>query len=353
MPHCRRTPCRFPGSRKPTRGEPRPASTFRFPFAVPFTEFQIRPFSRYPVKVLQVVWDNRKDLTDNLVTDGSFASGAVSGTTTWDAIAPSGSVSFQTSGGYGNTSQVTLSPGGARAQVQNHARFALSADGFAYHFHLKARKDPGLAIRTLVTWYASGAVFLRGDWLEVTGPDREWFEFSKLLLPPQDAVSGQILLAADGANSVQLTDVHLSPTAGVNNLDLQADLESGLLNVPLEGATATDLWVVLCQPHYEHLQVTLPEGDLDQESLYQELLLQAKAKTETIFQIDTTPWQLEEGPVLRAGAALPGQDTPLLTQARRLGGRVRQMVVDLFRFTQPDPTARRINRFLYTLGPGK
>ena len=38
---------------------------FRWPFAVPFTEVVLRPFSRYPVQVLQTVWDNRKSPVQN------------------------------------------------------------------------------------------------------------------------------------------------------------------------------------------------------------------------------------------------------------------------------------------------
>jgi hypothetical protein len=317
----------------------------QFPFAVPFTELQLRPFSSYPVRALQVIWDNRKDRSDNLLVDADFTSGAV----TWLSYAPSGTVEFESDGGYDNAPHAVLTPGGARATVTNAAQFALANETFGYHFHAKVKRHSTSTVRTLMQWYSSGSVLLRSDWLDVLGPDQEWFEYSKLLIPPTTAAYGLVTMMADGSGSVCLTDVQLSPTAGVSNLNETAELESGILTLPVEGATATDVWLVLCQPHYEFLQVAMPESHVAREEVWEEILLAAESRADQIFNTTYSNWQLESGKGLQVEREL-GDESLLLQQAKQLGGRVRQLVVDLLRYVKPGPETVQLNRYLYVLG---
>lgn len=322
---------------------------YRFPFAVPFTELLIRTFANYPVRCLQVVWDNRKVTQATLVTNGTFTSGSTTG---WTVSLPTGgSSTAYAAGGYGGKSYLNLSLTGGSALIQNSS-FTSSGARTGCHLHLKARYTNAIRLYAVVDWQVGGST-LRSDRVELQGPRQEWFETSHLFLPPSGWVeggTGTLTLTAEGSGSASYTDVVFAPVLGWMNTDLLPDPESDNIRIALPGALGTDVWLVLSQLHYEFLQIAVPRGELDQTELWEQVQLDVAGRADSLFGTDESPWSLEGGERRTQAVPLPTQETGLLREVRRLGGRVKNLFSELLRFTHPDPQSTLLNRYLYTLG---
>lgn len=327
---------------------------FRFPFTVPFTEIQLRPFSRYPVHALQVVWDNRKDRADTKLTNGDFADGA----TGWTVTKPVGVThAFYLAGGHNNGPHFATDPNGGRVLLAS-AAFDLARGEQFYHLHLKLWRPDEVQFRVLVEWFNTAGDKLRADWVDCEGPAEDWFEFSRLFQTPDalfDAATdvapaqAKLTLMVDGDGAAQAAELVFSPARG-DNMDQAPDPETNVLNLQLAGAVGTDVWITLAQPHYEFLQLALPEGELASQALWDELQLQAQARADAVYRPERTPWSLEDGHRTAPEVSLPDNGTLLVQEAKKFGGRIRNLVAELMQHVHPDPTPRHLNRFLYVLG---
>jgi hypothetical protein len=281
---------------------------FHWSFAVPFTELLVRPFSRYPIQVLQVVWDNRRIAATNKLSNPDF----VSGTAYWSFQgSPGASVSYPATGGWSNKSfaSIVLPSGRAFLTATN---YAASGTEFAFHLTGKVWRSRSATVSFQVVWNDPATGTLRTDSFLPTVPCEEWFEVSKLFIAPSGWVigtAGSISLSVAGSGSVYFTEARFAPVLGSRTVQEQSDLESDSLTVALDNANGTDLWMVLAQPHYEFLQVALPEGELTSQQLWQEVRLAAEAKAAGIQQVDQLDWQIEAGD--------PGS-----TQSATAGGRL-------------------------------
>ncbi len=315
---------------------------FHFPFAVPFTEVQVRPFAHHPTQILQAVWDNRTVVLENRITNGAF-SGGLDG---WTGVPASGvTVTASTSGGYHNGGYLSVIALSGHTVVSG-AVFAVDRTQKAYHLFLKLQQTKGILPRLLLQWYQDTTP-LRADWLYPQGRDGEWYEYSHLALSPSGATSGSLTLIADGGGTVLVGEVVFSLARGQQVQTVTTELDSEALVFPLGNAEGTDLWLVLAQPHYDLLHLTLPQGELESQAFLEEVQLQAAARSETVYRFQSQEW-LTQSPPPREGPL--GKEGLLLREARRLGGRIYQLALGLTRFLNPDPASRRFTRFLYTLG---
>jgi hypothetical protein len=323
---------------------------FKFPFAVPFTEIILRPFARYPIKALQVVWDNRKVAVANLVRNSTFVSGATHWTT--GAMSAGTTITFPANGGIDNLSYAQITAVSGRTTLETNT-YTLSGSEFAYHLVFRMKKDKSIVPQVLVQWFDPSSTLVRADWHKPNVPNEEWFEVSKLFIAPSGITSGytgNVTIVADGSGSVQLTKTSFSQTAGALQLDQQNALESDSMLIALDNAAGTDIWLVVSQPHYEFFQATIPEGELDKNEIWDDIRLQAEARGQEILGTQDQLWQMQGGDRNDPPNAVVEDGTTLLREVVRLGGRVRDMVVNLRRFAQPSSRPRTFNRYLYIMG---
>lgn len=321
---------------------------FHFPFAVPFTEVLVRPFARYPAQILQVVWDNRKAPAFNLLRNNQFSSGS----TAWTSGGVVGTVvSFPGNGGYQNRPYARVLAASGRTTLTAQT-VILSGAEFAYHLVYKVKPTGGIRPLVLVNWLDPAGNAVRSDWDEPTLLPDQWQETDKLYIAPSGAMLGyqaQLVLVADGSGTISYTDFSFSRTTGGKNLLTEIPLEADSMRVELENATGTDCWLVLAQPHYEFLQVALPEGEFDSQDLWQQVRLQAEAQADTVLSVDPTAWRLSEGVTEPERFPIQGSSL-LLSEMSRLGGRIREMAVQLLKYARPNPATRRFNKYSYVLG---
>lgn len=322
---------------------------FRWPFAVPFSEVILRPFTRYPVHVLQVIWDNRKVAVNNLIRNGSFASGGAN----WVSGAVTGTgFSFPTVGGFANSSFCRVVALSGRTTLTTRA-FPLSGATVAYHLQFKVRRTRDLDPQVILSWLDDVGNLVRADWDHPTLPRDEWYEYSKLFIAPSGTVAGDgvnMALVVDGSGTIDLTQFSFSQTAGELTTDRRLDLEADSMSVQLDSATGTDIWMVLSQPHYEFLRVAISQGELDHQAVWDEIRLQAEGAGDAVARIDQTAWQLEAGRPTTPPELLQSDGTTLIKEVQRLGGRVRDMLLNLVRFAVPSPTTQALSRYLYIIG---
>lgn len=322
---------------------------FRWPFAVPFTEIVLRPFADKPVQVLQAVFDNRKIFARNRLTDGRFASGAAF----WTVQGSSGiAVTYPVSGGFQNKSHARVVMPSGRVFLQSNT-FISSGTEYAYHLTGKVKRDPNIRVELKVFWRRSDNSILRVDSHEPDIPPGEWFEYSKLFIAPSGWIEtdrANIALVADGSGTVLFTDTRFVAALGALTFDQENQLESDTLVIPLDNANGTDIWLTLAQPHYQFLSVALPEGELDSQALWEEVRLQAEAAAANIQRVNQSPWRLEGEPSLRSPAPLPEDGSTLMREVNRLGGRIRDAIVNLLRYARPSQRTRTFNRYMYLLG---
>jgi hypothetical protein len=323
---------------------------FSFPAAVPFTQVLVRPFARFPAQILQAVWDNRKVPVQNLIKNGAFLSGATFWTT-----GGIGATSWQFSAGSGYQQRPVaignVAAASGRATLQ--AATALLSGGYpAYHLVYKVKRGPGIKLQALVQWYDAAGSLRRADWDEPTFESDQWVEVDKLFNAPSGTALGhqaQLTFIANGSGAVQFTDISFSRTTGAKSFQVAAALEADQLAIDLDNAQGTDLWLVLAQPHYEFLQAAYPDGQLDAQELWQQVRLAAEAKAETFFAVNPDSWRVRAAPKTDP-LSITDADGQLLAEVRRLGGRVRDMVVQLLKFARPSAEVQTFNRYLYTLG---
>lgn len=322
---------------------------FRFPFAVPFTEVVVRPFARYPIHVLQVVWDNRNISVDNLLRDKYFASGGTywtSGGTTSNGVA------YFANGGIDNFSYAKITAVSGRTTLLSNT-YTLSGSDFAFHLVFRINRQPTIKPQILVQWYDTTSTLVRADWHTPDLPSNQWFEASKLFIAPSGITSGwtgTVTFVADGSGTCQLTRASFSLTAGAIQLDQQQDLVSDNILVALDNAAGTDVWMVVAQSHYEFLQLTIPEGELDKADIWDDVRLQVDSKVSNIISTDTTLFSLKAGDKTLPPTPMAEDGSILMREVLRLGGRVRDMVVNLKRFATPSVVPKTINRYFYLLG---
>lgn len=298
---------------------------FHWPSAVPFTELKLRPLTRFPTQILQAAWDNRERPLLNLITNPNFAAGS----TAW-ATGGSAGFSFPQLGpGTGPCAQLVA--GNGRVTLTSNT---VSLSGTHSLFHLRASLYRPAAVRAqlLVTWEGTAGTQLRHDWEPVPGVSGEWYEHSRLLQPPSGAARVYLTLATEGSGTIRWTDLCLSPTAGKLQTVQSQELGASVLTLPLGAAAGTDLWVVLNQPHYELISLTLPDAERTQQELWDQL-----AGYPSI-------------PTARRTPALPAGDQLLYREARRLGGRIRDLLEQLLRYARPAAGASTTTRYRYTLG---
>jgi hypothetical protein len=320
---------------------------FRYPAAVPFSEIQIRPFARYPLQILQVVWDNRKKTISNKVVNSSF-SVSLSGWTS--TVASGNTINQQTSGGYSNGTNALFTHNNDGRSTLVTSGFAVTSNQTPYHFRLKAYRAEEMKVQGIVQWTTSGGVILRSDWVDLDGPDEEWFETSNLLLSPSTAASGQLSLVVDGTGTTRITDVVFSQAHGQRTHKVAAELDSDVLSMGINNAVGTDLWVVLVQPHYDLVHMSIPEGDLTAQNVWDQFQLEAASEAEKIYRFSSTAWTLEGGRIENRPSDLPNLDNVLVSEARRLGGRVWDLVTQLLSYVHPSQKPRKLNRYMYILG---
>jgi hypothetical protein len=322
---------------------------FRWPFAIPFSEIVLRPFTRYPTHVLQVIWDNRKVAVNNLIRNGSFASGGAY----WASGAVTGTgFSFPTVGGYANSSFVQIVALSGRSTLTT-VNFPVSGSDAAYHLIFKVKRTRDVHPQIIVSWMDAAANLVRADWDHPTLPRDEWYEYSKLFIAPSGTVAGNLVnvaLVADGSGTIDFTNFSFSQTAGALTTDQQLDLEADSMSVQLDNATGTDVWLVLSQPHCEFLRVAIPEGDLDRQAVWEEVRLQAEAQGQAVVRTDQTAWLLEQGKTTTPPELLKADGSTLVKEVQRLGGRVRDMVLNMYRFAVPSTATQTLNRYLYIIG---
>jgi hypothetical protein len=317
---------------------------FQFPFAVPFSEIQLRPFSHYPTQILQAVWDNRKRTLNNLVLNGTFSGG----TTSWTTGVPGGnSVTTPSTGGYGDGPYLEVASAAGRTTLSG-STFALTGFPDPYHLRAKLLQTETLTVQFLLQWY-QGATLLRSDWLRPSGRAGEWYEYSYLALAPSGATQGTLTLVADGTGTLQATDLTLAPAHGQRTQTYQLELDADAVLCPVEEAVGTDLWVVVAQPHYDLLHLSTPEGDLDQQALWEAVSLQAEIQAETLYQFHAEAWLVEGAGSARDLADLPSH-RGVFQEAKRLGGRIYSLLLSLSRYLKPSATPRRVTRYHYVLG---
>jgi hypothetical protein len=323
---------------------------FRFPFAVPFTEIVVRPFARHPIQALQVVWDNRRQAKLNLLRDRNFTSGNTFWTSGMTSVGAT--FSYPSSNGFDNLSYANIEMTSGRATLRSNT-FMVSGSQFAYHLVYKFYREEDITPQVLVEWFDLSSNLVRADWFEPTTPIREWTEVSKLFIAPSGVTSGytgRVTLITDGSGTVSYTSATFSETAGALQLDQKTDLESDTLLLALDNAAGTDIWLVLAQPHYELLQMTVPEGELDQNAIWDDVRLQAEARAQSVLSTENTLWRLAAGDRDTEPDPLRESGSMLLKEAVRLGGRVRDMVLGLVRYSTPSTKARTLNRYLYIVG---
>jgi hypothetical protein len=322
---------------------------FRFPFAVPFSELALRPFARYPIQALQVIWDNRKRAVNNRVLNGTFSSGA----TAWTTTASVGTtVTYPSVGGYNNGSYANVAAPSGRAYLVNND-FISSGTAFAYHLVAKLQRTRVMDVEFQVHWKDNAGNILRIDRDLPTTPRDEWFEYSKLYNAPSGWTTtdrAAVALIADGSGSVQFTDVSFSAALGFENKIAQIDPEADTLHIQTDTSVATDIWLVVAQPHYEYLQVSLPEGDLSQGEVWENILLAAEGKSAEILRLSKTSWSLEKGELGIPQPRIDPNESPLMREIYRLGGRIREMMVGLLQYARPSTRTRSVSRYLYLLG---
>lgn len=322
---------------------------FRFPFAVPFTEVVIRPFSKFPIHALQVVWDNRKIATANFLIDPFFASG----TTYWTTGGTvANAIRFAAAGGFDNVPYVNIQAVSGRTTLQSNT-FVISGSAFAYHLVFRINRQPTIKPQVLIEWFDINSNLVRADWHTPDIPVNEWYEASKLFNAPSGVTSGWtgfVTFVTDGSGTCQLTKASFSQTAGAIQLDQQQDLGSDVLTLALDNASGTDVWLVVAQPHYEFLQLTLPQGELDKQDIWNDVRLQVDAAAANVINTPTTLYSYKSGSKTLPPSPLKDDGTTLLKEVFRLGGRIRDMVVNLMRFATPDSSPVVLNKYLYVLG---
>ncbi|HYT41236.1 MAG TPA: hypothetical protein VEP90_02715, partial [Methylomirabilota bacterium] len=325
---------------------------FRFPFAVPFTELVIKPFSKFPLHALQVVWDNRQIASNNFITDKFFTSGTTfwtTGGTTANAI------SFIGAGGFDNVSYVNIQAVSGRTTLKSNT-FMVSGSDFAFHLVFRIDRQPTIKPQVLVQWFDLSSNLVRADWHTPDTPANEWFEADKLFTAPSGITSGwtgNVTFVTDGSGTCQLTRASFSVLPIQTNsiqLDQKQDLGSDTIILALDNAAGTDVWLVVAQPHYEFLQLTIPQGELDKHDIWNDVRLQVDSAAANVIGTPTTLYSYKLGKKTLPPSPLKEDGSTLLKEVMRLGGRVRDMVVNLMRFATPDPTPITLNKYLYILG---
>lgn len=321
---------------------------FRFPFAVPFSEVNLRPFARFPIQVLQIIWDNRRRARNNRVLNGTFSSGAVAWTITGS---PGVATTYPSVGGYENGSYVAIVAPSGRAYLVNDT-FIASGTTAAYHLITKLQRTKGMKTEFQVHWKDGAGNTVRIDRDLPDTPVSEWYEYSKLFIAPSGWTTtsrAAVALVADGSGSCYFTDVSFSEVSGMENKTSQIDLAADVLSVPVDSALATDIWLVIAQPHYDVIQTALPEGDLDGARVWENVLLAAEGKAADVLKLETTSWALTEG-ITRPRTLINPNESPLMQEIYRLGGRIREMASLLVRYARPPQESHSISRYLYILG---
>ena len=323
---------------------------FKFPFATPFTEILIHPFARFPMQILQVVWDNRDISLNNRAVNGNF----VSGGSFWTVVSSSGAiVTYPTTGGYKNGPYANVFSPSGRVHLIN-ASFSASGEITAYHLRAKIYRPKDMRFEVLVQWHTTDdSVDLRADSDIPESPEDEWFEYSKLFLAPSgwaDGYRAQVSLVADGSGSIKFTDTVFAPVIGVKEETIKTDLESDVMSVELDNAKGTDIWLTVGQPHYEFLQVALPEGELEAQDIWDEVRLQAEAKAETVLSTDQNAFLLQASDPGLPDVGVKEDGSMLLKEVNRLGGKMRNIVFNLLRYSTPSPRTVSFNKYMYILG---
>lgn len=322
---------------------------FRFPFAVPFTEIVVRPFARYPIHILQVVWDNRNVAVANFIANKFFASGG----TYWTSGGSTGnSVTYPGAGGIDNIPYANIHAVSGRTTLTSNT-YVLSGSAFAFHLVFRINRQVSIRPQVLVQWFDTGSNLVRADWHTPDTPFDEWYEGSKLFMAPSGIASGwtgSVTFVADGSGTCKFSRVTFANAAGAIQLDEQQDLVSDNILVALDNAAGTDVWMVVNQPHYEFLQLTIPQGELDKTAIWEDVRLQVDAKKQDIISTSTELFSLRSGSKTEPPVPMFEDGTSLMKEVLRLGGRVRDMVVNLKRFATPSLTPKTINRYFYLLG---
>jgi hypothetical protein len=322
---------------------------FRFPFAVPFTEVVVRPFARYPIHVLQVVWDNRAVAVANFIRDKFFTSGGtywVSGGSTGNAV------NYFSGGGLDNIPYAKITAVSGRTTLKSNT-YMVSGSDFAFHLVFRLNRQPTIKPQVLVQWFDTTSALVRADWHTPDTPVNEWFEASKLFIAPSGITSGwtgNVTFVADGSGTCQLSRVSFAIAAGAIQLDQAQDLVSDNILVALDNAAGTDVWMVVAQPHYEFLQLTIPEGELDKAAIWDDVRLQVQSEVSNTLSTSTTLFSLKSGQKTEPPPPMFEDGSTLMKEVLRLGGRVRDMVVNLKRFSAPSTKPRVINRYFYLMG---
>lgn len=216
----------------------------KFPFSVPVSELYLRQAAAYPLRVLQVVWDNKNYPEDNIITNSNFTSGSPYWTS-------SSGVTFEVSGGFNNSPSAKFVLADTQEFVQTTDKFVLPRSSFAYYYHVLLRRTTDVEFEGAAIWYGSGGVILRNDRFPLKVNHDRWEEAGILLNAPDNSLSGQVLLLANGNGNGSASKITFSPTTGLRVTDETIDKETGILRVPTEGAYCTDLWVVVNQRHYD------------------------------------------------------------------------------------------------------
>ena len=323
---------------------------FRFPHAVPISDVQIRPFSRYPMHVLQVAWSNRQVSGVQYATNGNFASSG----TGWTVSTPSGAaISYPSGGSYASGSSALLTHTSGRTTLANTS-FALSGITQGLHVQLKSWRTQSMQLSVLVEWTATGSVAIRNETYHVPSTSGEWHQWDKLVLVPSGCItggSGAVTLVIDGTGTVRLTDFKATLITGLLNLDKTLPPEADALSIQTHGAICSDVWVVVGQPHYEFRQVPT-DSSVDYLERFSETSRQNTDKSLMSIRppIDYR-WRVQKsrGRDYTATVPLDG-GTALEQEARRTGGWVRNMIARLKRLTAPPSSISMQGRFCYELG---
>lgn len=319
---------------------------FRWPCAVPFTEIVLSPFSRFPVQCLQVAWDNRGRNSINYINNGFFASGGLNWTSSGSTI------TYSPSGGYHNIPYALNSSTSLGRTVLQARTFTVSGTQIATHLHFKIKQTPDTTIYTIMEWANTSGSILRTDTIVPMGRYNEWYEWSTLLLAPSGSVTGgqgRLYFVMDGSGSVYISDVVVSPVAGKLNYREQPDLQEDSIVLPVDNAAATDLWLVLGQPHYELIQTTNNDKDSANEDVWDYLTAQINSKSDVLYNINYEAVKNEEVDYSQ-DISTSSKDGLLNKEVFRLTSRVQDLLNRLLIFTTVDQTAKPITKYVYTMG---
>lgn len=319
-----------------------------FPYVTPVSEILVRPFSKFPMKLLSVAYDLSEHQSDatNLVQEATFeTSGSLASGSPWTTLfvewvsggLEGGCAKLGTVGGHdlGVLSQdVELPvPGSGQSAVDQQ---------YTLRITLRREGDPWYTCQVQT---ASGSGFVGDELLSTqeieiaSRTGRWWSDLEEVVTVPAGARYARITLAhfdMDGSAPVTYVDA-LRFTRNVEVIAVGKE-SSELLSHKLPRAYCRRLWLTFSQPHYQFRQYQGSRGLA---------AVPEPGAEETAFLSEPTSggWPLEPSERL----PLPG-DSLLRREVRRLGGYVRNLAARLVALAEPpqDPVTRSC--YEYVLG---